>query len=906
MNISRDLSAEMLYFESKIWQIKEENGELKAKDFIEVIEAVSFKLTDVEKEECLRELEGQFEVTHTEAISIHENYQPWLAARRKGQETDWFYSKRLEKFHRHKKKLTSYDISVLDKDTEKTLDYCGDPLEENAFLRRGMVIGNVQMGKTTNYAMLMAKAADAGYKIIILLTGLTNTLRVQGQERINQELGIKSHQLGVANEILEIERFNPNYSINRWPIAMTTISQDLNKRALNAVNIQVAATTEPWIFVTKKNPRVLEQLYETLKDRIVREEQPLMLIDDEADNASVNTSKDPQKATKINESIRKLLKVSDKTSYVAYTATPFANIFIDPFDTEKMFNDDLFPRNFISVLDAPKKYVGAYRVFNPEGNLYNNMVRLVDDFGDLLPLKHKKDLEIEYLPESLKKAIRVFCLTRAIRVLRDQGSEHCTMMVNVSRFNDVQDKVHGKIFDYLTNIKESIDVNSRLDQSKHNDGNLIELQKTFDEEFAHLDYSFEKLQTKLYEAVCNIETVTVNMRTAKDGGLNYSDRRYKKLGKQVIAIGGLALSRGLTLEHLTTSYILRNTAASDTLMQMARWFGYRSGYEDICRVYLHKDSLRHYQYIERATAELVGEIQEMNSQSETPKTFGLAVRQSETGILITAKNKMRAAESMRIAKTFAGKLIQGALLHNDSKKRDLNLDLTIKFVNQLGGIKSHPHGKIITNVPSEQVMSFIDNFDFPMEDTSLGKIFTTNRSLLYDFLDDPKFRNRFSEWDIVIPHNQTKSNSKTNHLEMQGKEIFPMGRSGSFDDKIFRAGKEKLNLSEDKHMHMPFTETELEKIGDEKDYLKRTKALTGRRLYCSFLKRPVLYVYLFNIIENPDEGLNKIPGLNVSLCFALPSVDYKPEEKTYAINPVYKKQLILNFENEEDDDENEE
>lgn len=234
-----------------------------------------------------------------------------------------------------------------------------------------------------------------------------------------------------------------------------------------------------------------------------------------------------------------------------------------------MRGDDLFPRHFIKALDPPGNYVGATSVFSPEGRLRQQMVRIVEDYPDILPLKHKKDHVLEELPPSLLEAIRAFVLVRAIRVLRGDGAAHCTMMINVSRFNDVQEKVEGLVFKYQTRLDNAIQTNAGLGDEATADPDMAALAQTFDREYGETEFSFTDILEALPEASRSIRVTTVNMRGGK---LDYEAR--KKDGLHVIAIGGLALSRGLTLEGLSISYLLRNSAASDTLMQMARWFGY--------------------------------------------------------------------------------------------------------------------------------------------------------------------------------------------------------------------------------------------------------------------------------------------------------------------------------------------
>ena len=226
----------------------------------------------------------------------------------------------------------------------------------------------------------------------------------------------------------------------------------------------LSALNEPIIFITKKNKSTLENLGDWLEQqqRGARIREPLLLIDDEADNASVNTSAKPHHVTAINRAIRRVLGQFERSTYIGYTATPFANIFIDPGSEQEMLADDLFPTHFIKALDPPSNYVGASRMFAPHGDLSTLSVRVVDDHQDILPLKHKKDITLRVLPESLRHAVRVFVLARALRVRAGQAKQHCSMMINVSRFNDVQDRVAGLVYEYLEALKNAIAVNGGI------------------------------------------------------------------------------------------------------------------------------------------------------------------------------------------------------------------------------------------------------------------------------------------------------------------------------------------------------------------------------------------------------------------------------------------------------------
>ena len=398
----------------------------------------------------------------------------------------------------------------------------------------------------------------------------------------------------------------------------------------------------------------------------------LLLIDDEADNASINTSGDKTRVTRINEGIRDLLVKFEKSSYIGYTATPFANIFIDPDTEEEMEKQDLFPSDYIKVLEPPSNYIGPEKIFLDEKTT-DRAVRIVDDFQDVLDLKHKNLVPVDDLPDSLYQAIRVFILGKVIRNLRGDDKQHCSMMINVSRFNSVQDDVHGLVYDYVNELSHHVELNANVSfLSKKSD--ILELfkndyQNEFldlkDENYIYPDWN--QIRSNLTQAIRSIKVQVVNMRR---GSLDYEQS--KDEGLTVIAIGGLALSRGLTLEGLTVSYILRNASAYDTLMQMGRWFGYRKNYDDLCRLYLPSQSLSYYQDVTEAMMDLSDQIKTMEQLNKTPLDFGLIVRENRGAIRITAANKMKTAEKILVSVGYAGKHVQSHNLYTDNQINDSN------------------------------------------------------------------------------------------------------------------------------------------------------------------------------------------------------------------------------------------
>ena len=672
-----NLKDEMAYFRSKL----SNEPEITQTLIQSTVENGPFQLSEENQAAIIRALEANFNITQrTGAAVFREEHIPWLAQRKP--EIDFYYWGRLKKYYITKGVLPVRILNVLDNVTDEILDFSGNPEYQGHWRKRGMVLGHVQSGKTTNYSALICKAADAGYKIIIVLAGITNSLRAQTQERIDETfIGRVSVFQGITPKTMEITRFGDTSGPPRFPAHGTSCDRDFSVNAARTAGVSLASLNEPMIFVTKKNKSTLENLRRWISQENPGNqiEYPLLLIDDEADNASINTSRQPDGVTAINRAIRDILALFSRSTYIGYTATPFANIFIDPDTEDEMLGHDLFPRDFIKALDPPSNYVGPVRVFDENGDLRSSMIRTVDDFADIIPLRHNRNCHPDRLPPSLEEAIRVFLIARAIAIKKGNSTRHSSMMINVSRFNDVQERIEELVYRYFHMLKDSIAVNSGLPDGVHRDGNLARMKKDFFREFSDCGIGWMDVQTLLPGVTASVQIRTVNMR---GGELDYSSNSQE--GLHVIAIGGLALSRGLTLEGLLVSYVLRNASASDTLMQMARWFGYRPSYEHLCRLYLPHASVDHYDFVNEATEELRDEIKRMQRLKMTPRDFGLRVRHSPAIIQITAANKMRGATHLEIALDYSGRHVEGYRLINDEKIFRENLRRLERFLEELG------------------------------------------------------------------------------------------------------------------------------------------------------------------------------------------------------------------------------
>ncbi len=600
----------------------------------------------------------------------------------------------------------------LDRMTDDILDRLRDPETAGSWDRRGLVVGDVQSGKTGNYTGLICKAVDAGFPLVIVLAGVHNSLRSQTQLRLDEGfLGFDTRL-----SLLAEDQENQRTGAGKMPSAPFLVAHSLTSSAdggdfkaatANGTRL-IPGGRDPIILVVKKRVSILENLLiwvqsvrgvddsSTPGGKIVRD-VPMLVIDDEADYASANTNEyrnddgtidEDADPTKTNLLIRRLLVSFEKSAYVGYTATPFANVFMHHEAKHKIGGPDLFPRSFIINLPAPSSYIGPDRVFgvNRPGAEGEDkglpIIRPIIDAAAVFPVGHKKTHPVTELPESLKEAILAFILVCAARRTRADINVDNSMLVHVSRLVDVQEKVAGLVDDYL------VDVVRQLEFPGTGGTALAEFLALWREEFAAKSEKlraalsdhdlppvvWEDVKKQLFNAANRIRVRRLN-GSAKDA-LDYSDHPG---GLSVIAIGGDKLSRGLTLEGLSVSYFIRTSKMYDTLMQMGRWFGYRPRYADLCRLYTSPVLVRWYRHIATATAELREEFDLAFSTGQTPLQFGHRVRTHPDGLLITAANKMRASSRRRAG--FSGTISETVSF--DEAQAQANFDAFAAFLERL-------------------------------------------------------------------------------------------------------------------------------------------------------------------------------------------------------------------------------
>lgn len=625
------------------------------------------------------------------------------------------------------------------------LDYSGDPTTPGSWSRKGLVMGNVQSGKTQNYIGLINKAIDCGYKTIILLGGHLNDLRRQTQERVDEGvLGIESRHLADANSSSPLPIGVGVFRQNSINTGTTTIG-DFNKQFAGRLGFKLTGE-DPVIFTVKKHTEVMERLHNWIKDYHFLSPEtdkklqgPLLMIDDEADYASINTKHHKEEVTKTNQSIRDLLHLFHRNTYIGYTATPFANIFIDPDESEFTENDDLFPSDFMIKIPVPNNYLGQDFFFGQEimeeledgqpVTLRQSPTVTISDHAPVYELKGYQN--ISSLPKSLEEAVRSFLLVISIRSIRGETHSHNTMLVNISHLQVHQNQLERLIDDYRQELHEALDSYSGLGiEAARHIPILKDLESTFNKVF-YVDECYQDIFEELKKAAGRVKVWAINQSSMKRGegrDLDYS--KHKEHGLCAIVIGGHKLSRGLTLEGLSISYFARNSKAYDTLMQMCRWFGYRPRYDDLCRVFLPSESIDWYSFIATAIRELYQELELMSRREQRPKDFGLKVREHPGAMTITAKNKIGWSDSTVRSQDLWGQVQRRFRFRPDQEVNQRNLEYSQQFVSSLvnGGARTQFDKKsgslIIDSVEYSKVIEFIKEIDLPEDD--LGNSALTN------------------------------------------------------------------------------------------------------------------------------------------------------------------------------------
>lgn len=852
----------------------------------------NFTVNDEDFSLLIKRLHARLQVDMDTGTAVYEEYQSWLPGRKP--DIDPYYWTRYGELLK-RNGWGPRVVGKLDLVTDEILDLLGDPVKENQWQRRGLVMGDVQSGKTATYTALICKAADTGYRLIILLTGTLESLRKQTQERL--DAGFVGRD---SSGLLSRERTNRELGVGlidrrRFAGVFTSRSNDFKSALMNQLGFRLKDFREPVLLVVKKNKRILENLENWLRAYNAEGsgyiDTPMLMIDDEADNASVNTNASGQDPTAINNRIRSLLNLFTRTSYVGFTATPFANIFIAPDTEDDMRGNDLFPRDFIYALEAPTNYVGAGAIFNDDAEL--DCLRVIDDAEIVLPPSHRSSFDVTELPDSLYEALRTFLITNALRDLRGEGPTHRSMLVNVSRFTAVQDQISEILDHYLRQMQQDVRNYSQLHPEEAcRNQTLSSLRDTWGQQFPDTEFTWEPVQRALQRAALPIIVRSVNQRTGASS-LDFASHRDN--GLRVVAVGGNSLSRGLTLEGLCVSYFYRNSQMYDTLLQMGRWFGYRDGYADLCRIWLSDDAMQWYAHISLATDELRNEIRRMRSSELTPKDFGLKVRSHPDSLLVTARNKMRTSTEIVRTISVSGQGLETPRLRSDQDSIRVNWEAVRDVIANLAaaGISyqtSKWGNTIWKNVPKIYISSLLRRF------TSHPLDFAFQHDFLSDFLDSTDEQS-LAQWDVVIPNGKGEETSISgiNYRTQKRKvSVNPTTRSVLVSGKSARVGsrgiqKEGIPYEEAKKIEREYRENNEGKSVPDSEFRRHRE-------------RPLLLIHLLTPeVENFNTGGFPLAALGLSF----PEFDDSNVARRirYRINLV---ELRNMFEFETDDDAEEE
>ena len=718
---------------------------------------------EIDADELVRTMQAEFNIFQADAVSLDntDGHLEWLPDRHDA--IEWRFWGRYLRYLQEEARLPPIVLQRLDSTTQRILGKLEDPKRPGPWDRRGMVVGQIQSGKTGNYTGLICRAVDAGYRLVVVLAGMHNSLRSQTQLRLDEGFLGFDTQLrqiadvddGFAAAALGVGRLIGEHRIPTASLTTSAEQGDFGKAKANSVGI--IPGDYPVLLVVKKNSTILQNLREWLLNvsgvgdprRVT--DFPVLVIDDEADNASINTKAPDDEPTKVNEAIRRLLSCFDRRAYVGYTATPYANIYIDPASEQEELGPDLFPASFIEYLRPPTNYFGPSRLFGSEtSDTPLPLYRQIRDAEPWVPNRHRNGYVIGPLPDSVRRAVHAFVLARAARIARGQSRAHNSMLIHVTRFTSVQDAVRAQIEEELEFLKSRI---------KFGDGGgssiRDELEREWNQDFVRTTdevatedtprVAWAEIEPLLGEVVDPIVVKTIN-GTAADA-LDYFEHRAN--GLNAIVIGGDKLSRGLTLEGLTVSYYLRASKAFDTLLQMGRWFGYRSGYEDLCRLWTSEELWNAYGEVTLANEELIQEFEEMASRQLTPSDYGLKVRDSAQGMLVTAASKMRAGKRLRVG--FAGTLAETTVLPADDSTAEGNRAVLREFLEDLDSASKPDKRRnaiVWERVPGCVVADgFFNRFNTP------AAAYRVNAPTIAQYIRNRMQNHELTEWTVALMSN---------------------------------------------------------------------------------------------------------------------------------------------------------
>lgn len=612
---------------------------------------------------------------------------------------EWYLPKPLSesprwRFARAQLGLPDEVLDVTSNVSDEILARLGNP-RAAAITTRGLVLGHVQSGKTTSFLSVAAKAADNGYDLIIILAGVHNSLRRQTQDR-------------AARTLVD----NPSL----WWLG--TATGDFRSDG-NSLSSHLAGNGKRGLLVVKKHATILKRVADWLEKEPPQEleRRSILVIDDEADQAGLDVSTGGE-LEGVHKQLRRIVDLqvhgNRRCAYLAYTATPYANILT----SQDEFG--LYPRDFIYPLAKPASYVGSQELFGD------------DQVGDPIRLELDDSVDVD-LTEGLRDAIRWFVFATAARVGLGQDLEsfHSSMLIHTTQRTADQHIYRGAIETFLHDLREEV---ARDDPDLEHfyettlkqvparpgggDGILDERTASWAETRPHIPAVLDRLiertpagapfqedgRTQQAHSGVIVDNSTVDWKDR----LTYSDIDAGQPSVTVIAIGGNTLSRGLTLEGLVCSYFARTARMYDSLMQMGRWFGYRPGYRHLLRVWTTEELYTWFRDLDQVEQDLRAELMWMQDNRLTPGQYGPRIRVSPH-MNITRANAMRSV-SRHVA--YSDTLIDPAWLDLTPEVIEANQGRVRAFAAGLEPYTDRSNALTYRGVPLTHVRSLISSFGF--------------------------------------------------------------------------------------------------------------------------------------------------------------------------------------------------
>lgn len=729
--------------------------------------------------------EESFTLTKTEAIITKEKNTGIFSPN----DADSWPTWQDYKSHLRQKGFPENSIDVMESTTIKILEQLKSSTEPGEPVK-GMVIGNVQSGKTANMEALMCMAADWGWNLFIILSGTIEALRVQTQARMFNDL--KNNSSGRLNW-LGLEHLAAN----------STGMNDIKN-----VDFSNNSADRYFTVCLKNSSRLKELLKWLYKIDAKTKNMRILVIDDEADQASVNTADISKKErTTINRLISNLVHGKTSTgrgpkasftamNYIGYTATPYANVL-----NQGPSATSLYPEDFIVSLVPANEYFGPQQIFGSSDGEYEGLdiVRIIDS-EELEKIKRIHEMPFSKIPAGLQESLCWFICCVAVQRLRKYKNP-VSMLIHTSHKVDSHENLYNSIGQWFKKNRNTL--LPFCEQVWKKETARFSLQK-FREQFP--DYG--KIKELLpYPAFEEIEPEIRNILTHGLRSIRFSETqnpqysqglhfcidnyRYNKIidgenylrllypdqplkdinAPAFIVIGGNTLSRGLTLEGLVSTYFLRVVGQADTLMQMGRWFGYRKGYELLPRLWLTEKTDKQFKFLADLDSDLRDEIYQREQENATPASYGPKIMNTpkKQFLKITSKNKMQSAIEADV--DYTGTMRQTTIFPSDDKKQKENLKLLQNMTGDLGTPEKKKAAYLWKGIDSQKIIQFLKSYHFSERAMSFADI-----DMLVKWVEEISVQHQISPWNVILAGKKSSEKASEKYAFQYG-EINKINRS---------------------------------------------------------------------------------------------------------------------------------